>query len=253
MARFEALLTSSQLAELCWQLGVPLPTGVRRPRARRPTDPPVDEPPVALLAGLSVLADPACLVTLYRHDRSGLDMINIAADHQLAVIHGPLPSGLHRLAGINRSEVLAAVRSLVALEDRPLIGPGEMRPSAADLQIATARAQEGDSAGATSALRASGAPRDLADAFVAALIRPVAVGSATIVHRVAPARVAGATVGWLDGGAAGLWRIDPPDLGVAGDPGGLGPADLYRIRAPVAPTTPNALMEELATGSPPWM
>jgi hypothetical protein len=81
----------------------------------------------------------------------------------------------------------------------------------------------------------------------------VALGSLTVVHRVAPARVQGATTGWLDGGPAGLWQVDPANLARGGDPGTVRPGDRSRVQAPIRPTTPAALLAEVEAGFPEWL
>src|SRR5579862_2444255 len=143
-ARYEAVLTSSELSALCAAMGVPPPAGLGAAASRPPRRAPEAASP-ELRAALVVLADPPCRATVYRRTAAlGLDMVVIAAGPDAAIVHGPLPGGLHRLACIRPDEVMGAVASLSRLVERPAVDVGEMQPCAADLEGAVAKVTGGD-------------------------------------------------------------------------------------------------------------
>jgi len=243
--RHELVLSSAELRGACAAAGVPPPLLLP------PAGPTVSMPAPTgdELELLTVLGEPTVTILAHRQDATGSQVAAAAASSSAGGFHRPRPGDVHLLRSIDPSDlVMTAVRSS-GLTARPPAASIELELAAADLEAATRHADALDRAPVVAALRAGGAGGG-AEQFGDALLARQGAGSLTLLYRPRTGQLGGVTVGWMDAGDHGLWRITGPNLGMGADAGNLTSRDRYGVRLHIAPTTAAELIAEITAGLP---
>ena len=236
----ELLLSSGEIRQLCAAMGVAPPFLLSRSvgGAVRSGSADVRQLPPEIGASLRVLAEPDVVVTVHARMAGSARYVLVATRGSRAALHQPLPGDLHRIGAVDPREVPSLALDTAGLADRPSAGAIRFTVAAADLRVASERARLGRVDDAAVALRGAGVTdADAAARFASALGRANGVASVTVLRWRTAARADGVTVGWLDCGAAGLWRIDGPNLATGSDAGGLTQAAWYDTAATVSAVT----------------
>ena len=247
----ELLLSSGEIGELCAAMGCGPPfllsrSVAGRVRAARRE---VREVPSAIRGSLRVLAEPDVAVTVHARVAGAARYVFIATRGSEAALHQPLPGDLHRIGVVDPGGVPSLALDTAGLDDRPSAGAIRFTVAAADLRVASDRARVGRIEDAAMALRGAGVTAvEAAARFASALGRVEAVASVTILRWRTPARADGVTVGWLDSGAGGLWRIEGPNLATGSDAGGLAPGAWYDTPATVSAVTADEVRALVTAG-----
>jgi hypothetical protein len=243
--RHDLALSSPELRGACAAAGVPPPllVPVNGPVTAMPS-PAGDE-----LELLRVLGEPAVTVVAHRQDAAGAEVAATCGSVRAAGMHRPRPGDVHLLVSIDPSDVLLAAVHWSGLTERPLAVAPDFELVAADLEAASRHADELDERRMIGALRAGGAA-GAAKTFGTALLNRRGAGSLTLLHRPGTGGLAGVTLGWMDAGEHGLWRMTGPNLGMGADAGNLTTRDRYAVRLRIAPVTAAALLAEMAAGWP---
>ncbi len=244
--RHELAFSSAELRGVCVAAGVPPP--VLLPASGPVTTMPM--PQGDALELVRVLGEPTVTVLAHRQDADGSEVSAICGSGTAAGQHRPRPGDVHLLVSIDPSDLLRTAVRRSGLTDRPLAAATELDLVAADLEAASRHAAEGDERRMIAALRAGGAG-GAAEAFGAALLDRRGAGSLTVLHRPRTGQLAGTTVGWMDAGDHGLWRITGPNLGMGADASNLTNRDRYTVRLRIASVTAAELIAEIAAGWPP--
>jgi hypothetical protein len=150
----------------------------------------------------------------------------------LAALHQPLPGGLHRLAAVVPAEIVDLALGTAGLAERPHPGDARVTVTAGDFRAARERASAKGAGAAVAALRGGGAPARQGELLAAALVSVSGAASVTVLQGYGSTRVEGATTGWLDAGARGLWQVEGANVGAGSDASAVGTAEWYQ--APVA-------------------
>ena len=245
LPRHELALSSPELRGLCAAAGVPPPLLV-------PATGPVTTmatPEGDELELLRVLGDPVVTVVAHRQDAGGSEVAATCGSVSAGGLHRPRPGDVHLLASIDPSDVLVTAVRWSGLTERPLAVAPEFQLVAADLEAASRHADELDERRMIGALRAGGAA-GAAEVFGTALLHRRGAGSLTLLHRPPSGGLAGVTLGWMDAGEHGLWRMTGPNLGMGADASNLTSRDRYGVQLHIAPVTAAALVAEMAAGWP---
>jgi hypothetical protein len=247
----ELLLSSGEIRELCAAMAFGPPFLLSRSVGGvvRSDGGEVREVPSEIRGSLRVLAEPDVAVTVHARVAGAAKYVFIATRGPEAALHQPLPGDLHRIGVVDPSEVPSLALETAGLGDRASAGAVRFTVAAADLRVASERARLGRLDDAAMALRGAGVTDGEAAArFASGLGRVEAVASVTALRWRTPARADGVTVGWLDCGADGLWRIEGPNLATGSDAGGLTPGAWYHTPATVSAVSADELRALVTAG-----
>jgi hypothetical protein len=199
---------------------------------------------------LATLASPATVVLAHFQPAGRLLRLRVfAVGVALAVEQTPGAASTYELALMDAADVLGRLATFCELADRP-------RPVAAPCAVSFStfvRVLSDERAAAADIRRrllADGVPSADATFLAAALAGCERLGQVTLLRRPAPGRLDGATTAWLDGGTAGLWRVDAPTLAHSGDMGVYGEVLMERHLVTLTPTSERELKDEFGQGFP---
>jgi hypothetical protein len=251
----ELLLSSSEVLRACVAIGVAPPLLLARSAGRDATGAAASSldvgpaVPAEIQASLRVLGEPDVVVMVQARVAGAARYVVLGMRGPDAALHQPIPGDLHRIGSLDPDEVPAVAAGTAGLADRPYPGDVRLTVAAADLRVAAERASRGRVDEAAMALRgAGGAKPDAAAVLASALGAVDGVASVTILCRRTSTRTDGLTLGWLDCGAGGLWRIEGPNLATGSDPGGVTPATWYETPATVSAVTADELNDGIRAG-----
>jgi hypothetical protein len=233
--------------------------------------PPVTLPPVAgtvarrpsgVVAGLGVepemlsdvlgtLAQPDALLLAHRLETGGLTELRLlAVSARWTVEQTAGPFGQYDFELWDGGTVVERVVAWCRLQPRP---PAAGRPcelsGRAWLDVLALAAE--DPGRAVRILRWDGVGADAAEPLVAAAAGRRRTVQVTTLHRPTLRRLEGTTVGWIDGGDAGLWEVAAPKLATSGDYGRSGSMLIEAVQIRLTPTTVEGLVAEIVRGFPP--
>jgi hypothetical protein len=199
---------------------------------------------------LTVLSSPETVVRMQRRDATGLATASIGIAGGVAAEHRPLQEGRHLVGLLASDEALERTLAFCRLGERPVHQLPAFTVTPAQLLHAVDLAGRGEVRLARAALGAPGPADPSRGTFARALASgPVAAHVTVLTHR-GDGRLEGTTTSWLDGGEAGLWRIPPVDVTAPAEPDGLDQGALYQTVLEVAPTSREAIIDEITEGFP---
>ena len=235
---------SAALAVLGLEAAMPVATERAEGRYAAPE---VDQE--AAKKALALLASPDLLIRMQRRDWKSDASATIAIGGPLAAEHRPLADGTRRLRLFPSDKALPRMMGFCGLLERPVHAVPGFRITPGQLVMAGELVGNGDPARAAAVLGASADFEDPKGIFLRALASLPAAAQVTVLRASGERRMEGTVTAWLDGGAAGLWRVPSIEVGRAG-PGGRDQRVLHGTVVEVRPTSKAELVEEITEGVP---
>jgi hypothetical protein len=248
-------MTALEIMSACQRLGLPPPATLPSGRSLDMLDStaaaePLQPEPPWMSQLLAALATPEVVVFAHRQETGSVAEISvIAALPPWAAEESPEAQDTYRLTLFECDELLERVVTFCRLADRAIGEAEQCEISGSGFVRILERARE-DPSSALALLRTEGVPAADAALLVAALTSCERLAQVTVAHQPRAGRLEGMTTAWLDGGPAGLWRVDAPKLATSGDYGDYGDILLSRTSVSVAPVTRHTLIKEIASGFP---